>query len=115
MSKTRRKITKPIAKAAKRPTPNRGKRRFITRAEARRRAERHVFNRMFKGATVRDGAEVRLCLDYNPGPAFNWSSKDTWVVYKNVDQPWALKSSSVVLVCKRTGRVVYEGSAGDEG
>jgi hypothetical protein len=44
----------------------------------------------------------------------DWSVKDTWVVYKNPKEI-ALKSADVILVCKRTGRVLYEGSAGDEG
>jgi hypothetical protein len=94
--------------AAQRPKPRKAK--FITRAEARRRAERHVLNRMFKCATVRDGAEAKLCI-YIRG---DWSAKDAWVVYKNPKEI-ALKSADVILVCKRTGRVLYEGSAGDEG
>jgi|GEM_PF-4845327 len=56
--------------------PRRGKVRFITRAETRRRAARHVLNQMFKGALVRDGVEA----DHN---AYNVRHKDTWVVYKN--------------------------------
>ncbi len=94
--------------AAKRPKPR--KAQFITRAEARRRAERHVFNRMFGGAKVQDGATAKLCI-YNRG---DWSANDVWVVYKNPKEI-AFKSAEVVLVSKRTGRVLYEGSAGDEG
>ena len=56
MSKARRKLKRTIGKSAKRQKPRKAK--FITRAEARRRAARHVLNRMFKGATVRDGAEA---------------------------------------------------------
>ena len=97
-------------KRSKPAKPVKGKTRFITSAEARRRAERHVINQMFKGATVRDGAEVRLGI-YTRS---NWTGKDVWVVYKNAGEN-ALKSSEVVLVCKRTGRVLYEGSAYDEG
>jgi hypothetical protein len=91
--------------AARRLKPRKAK--FITRAEARRRAERHVLNRMFKGATVRDGMVAS-------GNIYNVRREDTWVVYKNPKEI-ALKSSDVILVCKRTGRVLYEGSAGDEG
>lgn len=109
MSKARKKL-KPVAgKTAKRPRP-RSKMKFIMRAEARRRAVRHVLNRMFKGAMVRDGAKAKLCI-YVRG---DWSVKDAWVVYKNPKEI-ALKSADVILVCKRTGRVLYEGSAGDEG
>jgi hypothetical protein len=100
------------AGASKRPKPRRGKnrRRFITRAEALRRAKQYTTDRMFKGAAVRDGATVRLGIYFRGG----WTAKDVWVVYKNPDGS-ALKSSEVVLVCKSTGRVLYEGSAGDEG
>jgi len=98
------------ASVPKRPKPRRGKARFFTRADARRRAERHVLKRMFKGATVQDGAKVSLGMYCRGG----WTAEDVWVVYKNPEQA-ALKSSEVVLVSKRTGRVVYEGSAGDEG
>ncbi len=108
MSKARKKIKKAASKSTERPIPRKAK--FITRAEARRRAERHVLNRMFKGATVRDGAEAKLCI-YVRG---DWSVKDASVVYKNPKEI-ALKSADVILVCKRTGRVLYEGSAGDEG
>ncbi len=45
----------------------------------------------------------------------NWTAKDVWVVYKNPDNPLELKSSGIIAVGKRTGRVLYEGSAGDEG
>lgn len=53
---------------------------------------------------------MRLGIYFRGG----WTAADVWVVYKNPEQ-LALKSSEVVLVSKRTGRVVYEGSAGDEG
>ena len=95
--------------AARRPKP-RSKIKFITRAEARRRAERYIFDRMFGGAEVRDGAKAKFCI-YNRG---DWSPENVWVVYKNPKEI-ALKSADVILVCKRTGRVLYEGSAGDEG
>jgi len=106
MNKPRRKL-----KTAKRRKPRKSKVQFITRAEARRRAERHVLNRMFKGALVRDGAKVRLGIYVPKG---QWRNEDVWVVYKNSNEI-AFKSSDVVLVCKRTGRVLYEGSACDEG
>jgi hypothetical protein len=107
MSKARRKLKRAVGKTAKRPKPRRGKVQFITRAEARRRAERHVRDRMFKGATVLDGVEAG-------GNIYKVRREDTWVVYKNSEEI-ALKSSQLVVVCKRTGRVLYEGSAHDEG
>lgn len=88
-----------------------GKVQFITRAEARRRAERHVLNRLFKGAKVRDGAEVRLGIY----PSGNWKAAEVWIVYKNTDDSMALKSSDIIVVSKRTGRVLYDGPSGDEG
>jgi hypothetical protein len=62
---------------------------------------------MFKGAKVRDGAEAG-------GGIYNVRRADTWVVYKN-PRVSAFRSADVVVVCKRTGRVLYEGSAHDEG
>src|SRR5437870_13317992 len=96
---------------AKRAKSLRRKVRFITPAEARRRAGRHLLNRLFKGAMVRDGAEAKLNICMRGG----WTGKDVWAVYKNSENPASLKSSEVVLVSKRTGRVLYEGSACDEG
>ncbi len=108
MSKARKKLQPVAGKTASRPKPRKTK--FITRAEARRRAERYVFNRMFRGASVQDGATAKLCI-YNRG---DWSANDVWVVYKTPKEI-AFKSADVILVCKRTGRVLYEGSANDEG
>jgi hypothetical protein len=105
MSKMRRNLKRAGGKTARRAKPS--KRQFITRAEARRRAERHVLNQMFKGATVCDGAEAG-------GNFYNVRREDTWVVYKN-PRGSALRSADVVVICKRTGRVLYEGSADDEG
>ena len=104
MLKPRNKLKKAAGKPARRPKPR--KVGFITRAEARRRAERHVINRMFKGATVRDGMEAGHNI-------YNVRRENTWVVYKN--GPPVIKSSNVVVVCKRTSRILYEGSANDEG
>lgn len=100
-------MKKTTSKSVRRPKPRRGKAQFITRAEARRRAERHVLNRMFKGAAVRDGARVG-------GNIYNVRREDTWVVYKKC-RGLGFRSADVVVVCKRTGRVLYEGSTNDEG
>ena len=113
MSQARRKLKTAASKSVKRVRAK--KKQFVTRAEARRRAERHVLNRMFKGAPVKDGEVARFCI-YNQG---KWTNKDVWVVYKNskqqISEQLVLKSSEVVVVSKRTGWVLYEGSAGDEG
>ena len=100
----------PAAKHAElRPKPGggRSRKRFITAAEARRLATRYVLNRIFKGAAVRDGAKVRWYV-------FNVRREDVWLVYKNCHE-MLLRSSDVVVVCKRTGRILHEGSVGDEG
>jgi hypothetical protein len=106
MFKARKKMKSAAEIAARRTKTRRRKVQFITRSEARQRAERHVINRLFKGALVRDGAEAGLS-------AYNVRREDTWVVYKKA--PPVIQSSSVVVICKRTGRVLYEGSACDEG
>jgi hypothetical protein len=113
MRKPRRKLK--TAKSAKRRRPRGGKsrKRFISPAEARRRAERHVLKRMFRGATVRDGNTARWRV-YDPTGKL--AGKDVWLVYPNPEQPLTeLRSSQLIAVCKRTGRVLYDGSAGDEG
>ena len=86
-------------------------RKHITPAEARRRAARHVLKRMFQGATVADGAKARLCIY----PGGDWKPAEVWIVFKNPEDPMALKSSDIIVVSKRTGRVLYEGPASDEG
>jgi hypothetical protein len=91
--------------------PRRQPRKRITPAEARRRAAAHVLNRMFKGAKVTDSDKVRLGI-YAAG---SWKAAEVWIVYKNPDSAMSLKSSDIVVVAKRTGRVLYEGPAGDEG
>ena len=105
MSKIHKK-SKPVAGKLAAPKKS-AKAKWITRAEARRRAERHVIDRLFKGAQVRDGVK-------SGHRAYNVRLEDTWVVYKNCPV-LALRSSAIVVICKRSGRVLYEGSAHDEG
>jgi hypothetical protein len=84
--------------------------RQITAVQARKLAARHFAKCAFNDAIVKDGAEARLGM-YLRG---SWKPKDMWVVYKNSDI-LGFRSSEVVLVSKRTGRILYEGPAGDEG
>ena len=63
---------------------------------------------MFGGAKVADGKHARM-------EVYNLPAVDAWVVFKNSRELLALRSSEVVVVCKRTGRVLYEGPANDEG
>jgi hypothetical protein len=98
----------------RRPKPRKGtrQRQFITRAEARRRAAQHLQG-MLKGADVRDGKTMQSC-----GYEFSrkLAGKEVWLVYANLGLPAIeLRSSQIIAVCKRTGRVLYEGSAHDEG
>lgn len=87
------------------------KNRFVTRSEARTLAARYAAKRMFEGATVLDGVEAGSSICMRVGS----TAKDLWVVYKNDDNPMFLKSADIIAICKRTGRVLYEGTAGDEG
>jgi hypothetical protein len=105
MSKARRKLKKIPGKSAKPTKPRKAK--FITRAKAGRLAARHVVKRLFKGATVMDGAQAVFNI-------FGVRLEDTWVVSK---RPGVLgfRASEVVVICKRTGRVLYDGPANDEG
>jgi len=84
---------------------------MISQAAALRSAARHVVNRLFNCAKVVDGAGVRLSI-YGHG---NRKPDQVWVVFKNPDARMELRSSEIIVVSKRSGRVLYEGSAGDEG
>ncbi len=112
MSKPSRK-PKPTAKRATRRSRTRRKPRFITASEARRRAARHLLRRMLASAEVRDGAKTRWSVYDCSGKL---ASKPVWLVYPNPAEPVAqFRPSTIIAICKRTGRVLYEGSAGDEG
>ena len=89
--------------------PARRRKRWITPAQARQLAARHVMPAMFDGATVRDSEEVRWGL-------YGVRRKDVWVVFPQIERVSSgFRPSTVVVVCKRTGRVLYAGSAMDEG
>ncbi len=88
--KTQRKPRGSAGNQSMRLKPRPGKKLFITRAEARRRAKRHVLGRIFRGAAVRDGAKVRLGIYFRD----KWTPKDVWVVYKHAEG-FGLKSSDV--------------------
>ena len=112
MNEARKKLRPTGGKTTKPVKPTTGKSSIITATEARRRAERYVLQRMFKGAKVQDGATVKLKI-YNKG---NWAGQDAWVVHPNQPAPTQeLRSSQIIAICKRTGRVLYAGSAQDEG
>ena len=106
MSKKRKAVKTGVRNAAKETAR---RRRRVTPAQARRLAARHVLAEMFACAPVRDGDAVRW-------HAYNVRRNDVWLVFPKVYRdPAEISSSQVVIVCKRTGRVLYVGSAGDEG
>lgn len=85
----------------------------ITAIKAWSLAARHVLSQMFLQARVRDGSRVRLGL-YDPTGKL--ASKRVWVVYPNPrENQTEIKSSEVIIVCQRTGKILYAGSAHDEG
>ena len=64
---------------------------------------------MFAGAPVRDGDAVRW-------HAYNVRRNDVWLVFPRIESdPARIGSSHVVVVCKRSGRILHVGSADDEG
>jgi hypothetical protein len=101
---------KPEAKKAKRvrrPRAQGTRKRHITSAEAKRRAARYLANKALKGLTVVDG-------EHAPCNIYGVSERETWVIQKPSFFPEP-RPTQVVVVCKRTGRILYDGSAGDEG
>ena len=76
---------------------------------ARRLAARHVMARMFDNVPVRDDADAKRLV-------YRFWRGDGWMVFpKSETEPMSLRASLVVVVCKRTGRVLYDGPANDEG
>ena len=81
------------------------KKRVIAAAEARQRAARHVIGRIFSGVLVRDGARAKWNIN-------GVRRKDVWLVcrkQRRLDQ-W-IPAQDLMVVCKRTGRVLYAGLA----
>ena len=86
----------------------RRRKRWITPEQARRLAARHMMPPMFDGVPVRDDVKARLLL-------YGVPRKDVWVVFPKIERGQRLGPSTVVVVCKRTGRVLYVGEAEKEG
>ena len=85
----------------------------ITPMKALAIAARHVLSQMFLRAPVKDGSQVRLGI-YDPTGKL--AGKPVWAVYPNPrENQNEIKSSEVILVCQRTGKILYAGSAHDEG
>jgi hypothetical protein len=94
-------------KGHRRSPARRSRKRHITAAEAKRRAARYLAIKMFKGLTVLDGEDVR----YN---IYSVRGKETWLIQQPSSFPES-QPTQVVVVCKRSGRILYAGSASDEG
>ncbi|MEN9573395.1 MAG: hypothetical protein RL514_1250 [Verrucomicrobiota bacterium] len=97
-----------MPRGRKQPKASQRRKRPISATEARRRALRPVVRQMFGGAKVADGKHARMSV-------YNLPTENAWVVFKNSRELLALRSSEAVVVCKRTGRVLYEGPANDDG
>ncbi len=95
----------------KRSTPR--PRPKITAIKAWQLAARHVLSQMFLRAPVKDGSQVRLGI-YDPTGKL--AGKPVWAVYPNPrENQNEIKASEVIIVCQRTGKILYAGSAHDEG
>lgn len=89
------------------------KKRPITRKEARERAYRYLLRKMFTGAVVKDGAKAEWRPSYPQGGI---QKEDVWLIYlREFPAKPIFRSSHVIVVSKKSGRVVYDGSANDEG
>ena len=107
-------MKKPQTRRA-RPGKNRvaARKKRLTPAEARRRAGQHVIKQMFTGARVSDGTGERMCIYDVTGEL---AGNPVWFVYPNPEGPSnVIRSSQVIAICQRTGKILYAGSAHDEG
>ena len=87
--------------------------KIISRTESLRQAGKFLIRSLLHGAKVKDGAATRWSPSYG-SKSFNPSK--VWVVFlQQRGDEISLRSSEVIAVCKRTGRVLYHGSANDEG
>ena len=86
---------------------------LLTHREARKKAELYFIRSRFAGATVEDGATANWHPRYG---ARRFRKEDVWVIFLKEPNPeLALRSSNVIAVSKKTGRILYDGSANDEG
>ena len=89
-----------------RKTPRQSKK--ISRRQALRIAQAHICQEALgKSPRVLDGADAKV-------RAYNVQTADTWIIYRH-NPELSIRSSDVVVISKRTGRVIYDGSAHDEG
>ncbi|MEI6078352.1 MAG: hypothetical protein WCS94_22425 [Verrucomicrobiota bacterium] len=80
----------------------------VSRQQAVRIAQAYVCQQILgKAPRVVDSAKAVV-------RAYNVPTKDTWVIYRNPTE-LAFKSSEIILVSKRSGKIIYDGPAHDEG
>jgi len=79
----------------------------ITATDAKRRALRHLANKLFKSLTLVDSGGT-------PWRIYGLAHREVWLVQIGASSP-RLAPTRVVAVCKHTGRILYDGLACDEG
>jgi hypothetical protein len=100
--------THAMPRRPRQPRTARSRRRPITATEARRRAIAHAVRRMLDGAKVVDGKRAGLTV-------YGLPREGVWIVFKPARGVPALRSAEITAVCQRTGRILYDGPANDEG
>lgn len=100
--------THAMPRGRKQPKAILRRKRSLSAAEARRRAIRHVVRRMFKDTQVVDGKHADMSVYALP-------REGVWVVCKQARGVPALRTAEVIVVCQRTGKILYEGPTNDEG
>ena len=92
---------------------------LITREQARALAEE--FLDRTEGLPRRSGEDITGVYDLReirwPHPSLygvSFDLQDTWIVYVR-DESISIQSSTIVVVSKQTGDILYCGSASDEG
>ncbi|MFM8468798.1 MAG: hypothetical protein ACKODH_02325 [Limisphaerales bacterium] len=90
------------------PTAVKRRKLPMAAAEARRRAVRRVVRRTLTHLRVPDGKHADMSV-------YDLPRESVWVVFKQARGVPALRSAEVIVVCQRTGRILYDGPANDEG
>jgi hypothetical protein len=63
---------------------------------------------MLAGAKVVDGKRAGLAV-------YGLPREGVWIVFKESRGVPALRSAEITAICQRTGRILYDGPANDEG
>ena len=79
----------------------------ITKEKALEIVKRHNARKEFKSFSITDSLPSN-CHIYN-------APENCWYILTANEELLALSSSRLVCICKSTGKILYDGSAGDEG